>query len=481
MAAMDQRSQEAIQLAAIQESLDTFWLLFSGVLVFFMQCGFGMLEAGAVKSRSTQNIMLKNLFDVALGGWLWWLVGYAFTNEGGSAFIGITPTGQHTQFALVDLSTKDHASGREWATVFFQFTFAAASATIVSGAVAERAMLPAYLFCSCVITGLIYPVVAHWVWSTSGWLSVSNPDAVGGGMIDFAGSGVVHMTGGVAAVVGATIIGPRVGRFDSITGAVVLMPGHSSVLQVLGTFILWMGWYGFNAGSTTLLNATAAGIAGRVVMTTTLAASTGGIACVVLERMRGARRQWDVVSMCNGILSGLVSVTAGCATVELWAAVLIGLVGACLYRLASTALLRRRIDDPLDAFAVHGACGCWGVLAAALFTAPRYSRDVAPLAAGKGLLYGGGQLLGVAALFVLAHLAWVGLLSCLVFGALRRLRLLRVSTEYEMAAQTSSQAAGAPTPWSGMQEAAGERLDGSTHGGKMYEGGLRASASIAPA
>lgn len=226
------------QLAGLQEALDTFWLLFAGCMVFFMQCGFGMLEAGAVKSRSTQNIMLKNLFDAALGGVLWWLVGYGITNEGGSAFIGLTPIGNRTDthFALAghmladaeSSSTETGTSGPAWAMVFFQFTFAAAAGTIVSGAVAERAKLPAYLCFASLITGFVYPVVAHWVWSSEGWLSVSSPNAVSGGMVDFAGSGVVHMTGGIAAFVGAKIIGPRTGRFDATSACLDLYPCHAA-------------------------------------------------------------------------------------------------------------------------------------------------------------------------------------------------------------------------------------------------------------
>ena len=306
-------------LAAQQDSADTFWLLFCGVLVFFMQCGFGMLEAGAVGSRSTQDIMLKNLFDAALGALLFWFLGYGFVNEGGSGFIGFLPTGNRTSsyFATASLmqvdadETTPPASALEWANVFFQFTFAAASATIVSGAVAERTQLPAYICFSSCITGLVYPVVAHWVWAPSGWLSTSNPDAVLGGVVDFAGSGVVHMTGGIAALCGAIIVGPRTNRFDE-DGRVLPMPGHSAVLQVfgssptigclgvrpdpnpnlnltqvLGTFILWLGWYGFNAGSTLGIGEAQARLAARVVLTTTLAAATGGTSAVTLECFRG--------------------------------------------------------------------------------------------------------------------------------------------------------------------------------------------------
>ena len=243
MAALEALQAEVTSLRAVvaaqQLSADTFWLIFCGTLVFFMQCGFGMLEAGAVGSRSTQDIMLKNLFDAALGALIFWTLGYGFINDGGNGFIGILPTNNRTApyFATASLMQADAdpsmplATALEWANVFFQFTFAAASATIVSGAVAERTQLPAYVcFASC-ITGLVYPVVAHWVWSSSGWLSRTSPDAVLGGVIDFAGSGVVHMTGGVAALCGAIIVGPRTNRFDE-DGRVLPMPGHSAVLQV---------------------------------------------------------------------------------------------------------------------------------------------------------------------------------------------------------------------------------------------------------
>ena len=345
------------QVKDSQNASNVSWLLICGCLVFFMQCGFGMLEAGAVRSKATQVILLKNLFDVSLGGMLWWLCGFAFTNGTGSAFIGYAPPpGKGSLFATAGLTGELSASsGMDWALAFFQFTFAAAAATIVSGAVAERAQLPAYLAFSALMSGFVYPVVAHWVWSSSGWLSVYNPVAaqrfLSCGVIDFAGAGVVHMTGGVAALCGAKVIGPRTGRFDA-DGQPVPMPGHSSVLQVLGTFILWLGWYGFNAGSTLGLDHGKARTAARVVLITTLAAAGGGMSSVLMHRFRAAGRTWDVTAMCNGILAGLVSVTAGCATVHPWAGFLMGGMGGCIYRLASQTIRRLGIDDPLDAAAV---------------------------------------------------------------------------------------------------------------------------------
>jgi len=289
----------------------------------------------------------------------------------------------------------------------------------------------AYLVVSSLLTVIVYPVVSHWAWSDVGWVSAANPDAFLGGIVDFAGSGVVHMTGGVAAVVGAAVIGPRMGRFDA-SGQVVPMKGHSSVLQVLGTFILWMGWYGFNAGSTLGIDATKAKIAGRVVVVTTIGAAAGGIGAVVLERLLGRGKEWDVAAMCNGILAGLVSITAGCATILPWAALIIGAFSACVYRASSKLMVRLRIDDPLDAFAVHGANGCWGIMAAALFSAPQYTEPVMGSSEG-GLFYGGGKLLGAACVFLVAHVAWVGSFALIAFVGLKKLALLRVPLHGDLA------------------------------------------------
>ena len=367
----------------------------------------------------------------------------------------------------------------------------------MSGAVAERAQLPAYCIFSSLITGFVYPIVAHWVWSTSGWLSCSN-EGSWLCMIDFAGSGVVHATGGIAALAGATIIGPRTGRFDA-SGHAVPMPGHSSVLQVLGTFILWLGWYGFNAGSTMGISTdTQARTAGRVVVTTTLSAAAGGITAVCLEKFIGNSRAWDVAAMCNGILAGLVSITAGCATVQPWAAIIMGLGGACFYRLASKVMLRLQIDDPLDAFAVHAVCGFWGIVTCAIFSTPEYTKCACSLRllrlwkgregasprpraqsppahhrervrislrAGSaitegridkgGALYGGIELLGAACIFSLAHVVWVGTLTTVIFFSLRHLALLRVP-QHDMAGFRSSKQQFFYDP------------DASTHGGQPF-------------
>ena len=342
--------------------------------------------------------------------------------------------------------TSEHATGYTFALWFFQYVFAAAAATIVSGAVAERAQLMAYLIYSSVITGLIYPVVVHWVWDTNGWASAFNGhpgDAAPlmGGQIDFAGSGVVHMTGGVAALVGAAIIGPRSGRFEGggRVGKPVPIKGHSSVLQVMGTFILWLGWYGFNPGSTLGLSpANYARDAARVVVTTTLSAAAGGVTVIILEKLCGDKT-WNIGAVCNGILGGLVSITAGCSVLMPWASVLAGFIGGFVYFGSSKCVLKLcKIDDPLDAFAVHGACGFWGVFGVGLFSADDYA-----YASGKGLFYGSGTALITAIVCLFAEIAWVGGMSLVMFFPLKKMGILRVSAEIEAAGMDVSKHGGA--------------------------------------
>ena len=233
--------------------LDVVWLLLSAMVVFLMQVGFCMLEAGCVRSKSTDHTMIKNLGDLAISSIVWWAIGYALTFGEGNGFIG--HTSEHAFF-----SNGAH-TGYQWAFIFFQFNFLATATTVVGGAIAERAHISSYLVFSALCPLIVYPPVAHWEWSASGWASPTNEKAFLGGIIDFAGCGAVHMVGGIASLCGAAVIGPRPGRFD--TAPVVAgskaprwlhrplpMPGHSTVLQVMGTFILWVGWYGFNAGST---------------------------------------------------------------------------------------------------------------------------------------------------------------------------------------------------------------------------------------
>lgn len=288
---------------------------------------------------------------------------FAYGNTAGG-FIGI----DGGLIFCADIQNKD--GGFEgW---FFQWAFAGAAATIVSGAVAERTKFEAYLIFSFVITVFIYPVVVHWGWG-AGFLSAwgARPDAEGNaqpllsgtdtsrGMIDFAGSGIVHMVGGVAGLMGAIVIGPRKGRFTEG------IPPSSPQMMALGTLILWFGWYGFNCGSTLMLTAGASNVAAKVAFTTTLAASMGCITMTVIARL--VEKNFDIGLALNGILGGLVSITANCSVVNHWHAVFIGMIGAFVCYGASRLLIKLKIDDPLDAFAVHGACGFWGLLATGIF------------------------------------------------------------------------------------------------------------------
>jgi len=421
---------------------DTMWLLVCAFLVFFMQCGFALLECGTVRAKNTKNILLKNLLDACVGAVIWWMIGYTIAYDtSGNGFIGgaksVNGIRAPHSFLKDVAGNKEDSSGYTLAGWFFQYVFAAAAATIVSGAMAERTALTGYIVYTTVITMLIYPVVVHWVWSGEGWVSAFNSDSFNGGVQDFAGSGVVHMTGGIAAICGAKIVGPRTGRFDEKKKALP-MPGHSTTLQVMGTFILWLGWYGFNPGSSLGISATNyARDAARVVVTTTLSAAFGGLTVCLLEKLVGDKT-WSVQAVCNGILAGLVSITAGCSVLFPWAAALAGFLGGLVYFGASKLVLNvLKIDDPLDAFAVHGACGFWGVFVTGLLSAPEYAYG-----AGKGAFYGSGDALAAAICCLLAIIAWVGGMSTFMFLILKKTGILRVSAEIEAAGMDVSKHGG---------------------------------------
>merc|ERR1711871_991659 len=331
------------------------------------------------------------------------------------------------------------SSGYGYAAWFFQYVFAAAAA-----AIAERTALGGYIIYTTVITAFIYPVVVHWGWSGDGWISAFASSSVqypgpdlpfNGGVIDFAGSGIVHMTGGLAAIIGAAIVGPRTGRFDE-KGAPLPMPGHSTTLQVLRTFILWVGWYGFNPGSTLGLTPTGyARDAARVVVTTTISAAAGGITVILTEKLVG-EKIWSVGACCNGILAGLVSITAGCSVMYPYMAMVSGFLGGLIYFCTSKCVLYLcKIDDPLDAFAVHGACGFWGVVACSLFATAEFRGY-------DGLFYGSGKPLGAAMAFLWADIAWTSGMSVLMFLPLKMAGLLRVSAEVEDAGMDVSKHGG---------------------------------------
>lgn len=353
--------------------LDVFYLLFAASMVFFMQAGFAMLEAGTVEQKNSKHVMLKNLLDACGGAIAFWSVGYAFAYGGGDpdkkGFIG------NKGFFLADFTTGEELIG--W---FFQFAFAATAATIVSGAVAGRCKFEAYFGYSFLLTAFVYPVVVYSIWCSSGFISAFNNDpAFGVGMHDFAGSGVVHMTGGICALVAAKVLGPRIGRFYDADGNVLPKPAnfppHSVSLQVLGTFILWFGWYGFNPGSTLLISdSTTAGVAALCAVNTTIAAAAGSMSAIftetLIEKRKTGDTNYNIVMCMNGALSGLVAITAGCSVVEPWAAFVIGIVSGWTYIFWSNLLVKLKIDDALDAVPVHFGNGIWGCIAVGLFAEP---------------------------------------------------------------------------------------------------------------
>ena len=421
-------AQDAEAIADLILAVDTIWYVIAGILVFFMQAGFGMLEAGFVRVKNTANILMKNVLDASLGGVVWWAVGFGFafgTSQGG--FIG-----GHSFFpALGGLTEIDGVP--EAAVFFFQWAFAATAATIVSGALAERTKFSAYLFYTVFITGLIYPIVVNWTWG-GGWLSELGET----GFMDYAGSTIVHSVGAWAGLAGAFLLGPRIGKYAS-DGTPTAIPGHNMSMAALGMFILWFGWYGFNPGSTLGLTEGLATEAAWVAINTTLSAGAGAIVAMGVAKLRYGKA--DLGLTMNGALAGLVSITAGCGFVEPWAALLIGAVGGTLVVFAVAFFDRIKIDDPVGAISVHGVCGIWGTLAVGLFAikggAHFWSGTDIPIeewSGPYGLLMGGGfGVLWVQIVGILAVLGWTLATAGILFFVIKNTIGLRVSEAEELA------------------------------------------------
>ena len=439
---LDPRAETGNEIQSLYKNLDANFLLSSAYLVFFMQAGFAMLCAGSVRSKNTKNILIKNVLDACVGALAWFYLGYGFAfgkpsdGTGMNSFIG------SGNFAMKGVSTQ-----KDIAMYLFQWSFSAAATTIVSGSVAERTKFEAYLGYSFFLCAFVYPVVVHWGWSEEGWLgpwrSATGDGGgsllAGSGMLDFAGSGIVHMTGGVAGLVGAAIVGPRTGRFAP-DGRVNPMPGHSAPLVVLGTFILWLGWYGFNPGSQLALvsyNDAAsdnARVIARTAVTTTLSAAGGGVGAMALNYY--LYHVWDLIAVCNGCLAGLVGITAGCSTTEPWAAPICGALSALVIHFSSKLLLKLQIDDPLEAAPMHGFCGAFGVLWVGFMAKKEYVAEVFGTARNgyepAGVFYGGnGKLLGAQIVGILVITAWVGTMLGGFFFLMKKLNLLRTSVEEE--------------------------------------------------
>ncbi|KAL8140969.1 hypothetical protein V2J09_006990 [Rumex salicifolius] len=420
---------------SVTYSINTIYLLFSAYLVFVMQLGFAMLCAGSVRAKNAMNIMLTNVVDAVVGSISYYLFGFAFSYGATNPFIG------WGFFALVDIPSSDY----DYSFFLFQWAFAIAVAGITTGSIAERTQFSAYLIFSFFITGFVYPVVAHWVWSSSGWLSPNSSTLLfGSGAIDFAGSGVVHLVGGIAGLWGSFIEGPRVGRFDAF-GKPVMMRGHNATLVVLGTFLLWFGWFGFNPGSfdkilVSYSNTTDQGnwtAIGRTAVTTTLAGSMSGLTTLFANRLLIGH--WDALAVCNGVLGGFVAITSGCSVVEPWAAILCGFVAAWVLIGLNILAAKLQYDDPLEAAQLHGGCGAWGLIFTGLlakeeFIIQAYNSGESGVSRPYGVLLGGGWgLIGAQLVAVVMIVAWVSLTMGPMFFALDRLKILRISREAEVA------------------------------------------------
>ncbi|MFP4473643.1 MAG: ammonium transporter [Candidatus Omnitrophota bacterium] len=416
-----QEAATAADVEAVSSNLNIVWTLVAAILVFFMQAGFAMVEAGFTRAKNAVNILMKNLMDFSIGSIAFFLVGFGLMF--GAAKGGIIGS---SFFAMSGMFGDGGGTEWGWTFLIFQTVFAATAATIVSGAMAERTKFTGYLAYSLVICLLIYPIFGKWAWGSlfigdgAGWLENLST----GAFCDFAGSTVVHSIGGWLALAGAIVLGPRLGKYGK-DGSPRAIPGHSIPLAALGVFILWMGWFGFNPGSTT----TGDGSIGRIAVTTNLAAAAGAITAMLTAWVMFKKP--DASMTLNGGLAGLVAITAACATVTPMGALMIGMIAGVLVVLSVTFIDKvLKIDDPVGAVSVHGVCGLFGTLACGLFNAE------AVLGIGDantGLLYGGGisqmisQIIGASVAFV-----WAFGTGMVLFITIKNTIGLRVSKDEEL-------------------------------------------------
>jgi Amt family ammonium transporter len=392
-------------------AVDYVWILVCAFLVMFMQPGFALLEAGFCRAKNVANLMTKNLMDFAIGSLVFFLVGYAIMM--GSDWHGLW--GTQGWLMLGDFYDVDR-----YLNMFWMLVFCATAATIVSGAVAERLKFRAYIIYSIIVSGIIYPIFGHWVWG-GGWLSQL---PYGLGAVDFAGSGVVHAVGGFVGLAGAMVLGPRFGRFDK-DGKPRAIPGHSIALASLGVFILWFGWFGFNAGSTYDAHHLRISV---IAVNTNLAAAAAAVVVLLIAKWR--TKKWDTGMTLNGAIAGLVAITASCAWVEGWAAIVIGLIAGVVMYASIKFIESKGIDDPVGAVSVHGTCGLWGLLSLGFFadgTYGNYSID-APYVTGLFYGGGGGQLLAQF-ISVVVVFAWAFGIGYLMFKLMDKAFGIRVQNE----------------------------------------------------
>ncbi|APF18898.1 ammonium transporter [Caldithrix abyssi] len=404
--AVEPNEKETIEQVSehLQNNLNIVWTSMAAFLVFFMQAGFAMVESGFTQAKNTVNIMMKNLMDFSISSLAFFLIGFGLMFGKSNGLVGTS------HFALLDLRQLN--GDWIWTFFMFQIVFAGTAATIVSGAMAERTRFIGYLSYSLFISAFIYPVFGSWVWGSlldgAGWLEKL-------GFIDFAGSTVVHSIGGWLALAGAIMVGPRIGKYAP-DGKAQAIPGHNIALAALGVFILWFGWFGFNAGSTTFGD----GNIGRIAVTTNLAAAAGALSAMVTAWMK--EKKPDGSMTLNGALAGLVAITAGCATVTPLGSMIIGAIAGVVVVLSVLFFDRvLKIDDPVGAISVHGVCGALGTIFVGFF------------AVDGGLFYGGGwKLLNVQILGASVAFIWAFGLGIILFLIIKKTIGLRVTAEEEL-------------------------------------------------
>ncbi|MCM1179826.1 MAG: ammonium transporter [Clostridium sp.] len=402
-------------MSAITSEVYGVWFLIGAALVFWMQAGFAMVEAGFTRAKNTGNIIMKNLMDFCIGTVMFILIGFGlFLGDDIAGFMGKPGFQIFTDYANFD-----------WSNFVFNLVFCATTATIVSGAMAERTKFSSYCVYSAVISAIIYPIEAHWTWG-GGWLAQI-------GFHDFAGSNCIHMVGGISALIGAAILGPRIGKFKKKSDGSIKVgafPGHNLALGALGVFILWLGWYGFNGAAATSVDQL-----GSIFVTTTIAPAVATVVCMIFTWIKYGKPD---VSMClNASLAGLVAITAPCDVADAAGSAIIGAVSGLLVVFGVWFLdYKLRVDDPVGAVAVHMMNGIWGTIAVGLFatdTTPTYSlanKAGEPL---LGLFYGGGlELLGIQLLGMLCTAAWTAITITITFFVIKKIIGLRVTEEEEI-------------------------------------------------
>lgn len=398
-------------VSLVEENVFGIWFLIGAALVFFMQCGFAMVETGFTRAKNAGNIIMKNLMDFCIGTPVFLLLGFGLMmgEEMLGGFCGMPTLGLFTDYQNFD-----------WSNFVFNLVFCATAATIVSGAMAERTKFSSYCIYSAVISAVVYPIEAGWIWNPNGWLANL-------GFHDFAGSCAIHMVGGITAFIGACFVGPRIGKYvtNKKTGKkeAKAIPGHSLTLGALGVFILWFGWYGFNGAA-----ATSGAQLASIFVTTTCAPALATCVTMIFTWIKNGKP--DVSMSLNGSLAGLVAVTAGCDVVDAAGSCIIGIVSGILVVLAVEFIdMKLKVDDPVGAVAVHCVNGIWGTLAVGLFA----TTSVPGNDTFNGLFYGGGfSLLGKQALGVLTVGAWTAVTMTLVFFIIKKTNGLRVSREEEI-------------------------------------------------